>query len=76
MQIEINKSDIVIVAIIRENDDEISPIKELQSYNNKVYTLNEIKKIINSGINVHVLSTKINQEGIVEMSVINGAQYF
>lgn len=76
MQIEINKSDIVIVAIIRENDDEISPIKELKSYNNKVYTLNEIKKIINSGINVHVLSTKINQEGIVEMSVINGTQYF
>ena len=52
MQIEINKTDIVIIAVIRENDDEFSPIKELKSYNNKVYTLKDIKEKMSQGITV------------------------
>ncbi len=76
MQIEINKTDIVIIAVIRENDDEFSPIKELKSYNNKVYTLKDIKEKMSQGITVYILGTKINPEGILEMSVTNGLNYF
>lgn len=77
MQVKFNKTDIVIIAVIRENDDdEFSEIKELKSYNNKIYTLKDIKEQMSQGINVHILGTKINNEGIVEMSLTNGLNYF
>ncbi len=77
MQVKFNKTDIVIIAVIRENDDdEFSEIKELKSYNNKIYTLKDIKEQMSQGINVHILGTKINNKGIVEMSLTNGLNYF
>lgn len=76
MEIEINKTDIVIISIIRENDNEDSPIKELKSYNNKIYTIKDIKEKMSQGINVYIIGTKVNKEGILEMSVINGLNYF
>jgi len=76
MVIEINKTDIIIISIIRENDNEDSPIKELKSYNNKIYTIKDIKEKMSQGINVYIIGTKVNKEGILEMSVINGLNYF
>lgn len=76
MEIEINKTDIVIISIIRENDNEDSPIKELKSYNNKIYTIKDIKEKMSQGINVYIIGTKVNKEGFLEMSVINGLNYF
>jgi len=76
MEIEINKTDIIIISIIRENDNEDSPIKELKSYNNKIYTIKDIKEKMSQGINVYIIGTKVNKEGILEMSVINGLNYF
>lgn len=76
MEIEINKTDIIIISIIRENDNEDSPIKELKSYNNKIYKIKDIKEKMSQGINVYIIGTKVNKEGILEMSVINGLNYF